>query len=120
MPPDRILFEIGNLQFSNRVVLVCAMTLVFMIGVMTLSAMYWKRRVTPWAESERLQLVRCREAWFWEGPGSWKRSRSEYVFRVVTRDEYGKDRAGWVRFGRYWGLPWSVPFRDVLWDDGKA
>ena len=46
-----------------------------MIVALILAQMYWKHRLTKWAESQHLQLVSFRGAWFFEGPSAWTRSR---------------------------------------------
>ena len=115
--PDRIWFQIGNLKIGPLQLLIFAWGFVFLVIVLKLSRMYWTRKLTKWAESERLQLVRFRGAWFYEGPSAWRRSKNQHVFRVVTRDRDGLERTCWIMFGTYWGFSWGEPLTKVEWID---
>ena len=112
-----MLFQIGNLKFDLKLVLIYAGVAVLVIAALKLSRMYWKRRLTKWAESQRLDLVSFRGAWFFEGPSAWTRSRNQHVFRVVTKDRNGLERYCWIMFGTFWGFTWGEPVTHVDWDD---
>ena len=92
-----------------------AASVVFFIAVVTLSNMYWKRRLTKWAESQHLDLVSFRGAWFFEGPSVWTRSRNQHVFHGVTKDR--KTGCCWIMFGTFWGFTWGEPITKVEWGD---
>ena len=115
--PDGVLFQIGNLKFDSRLIVICAGGAVFFVAVLTLSRRYWKRRLTQWAESQHLQLIGFRGAWFYEGPSAWTRSRNQHVFRVVTKDRDGLTRYCWIVFGTFWGFTWGELVTQVQWDD---
>jgi len=114
-----MLFQAGNLKIGAQHVLIYAGMVVFLIVAWKLSLMYWKRRLTQWAESQRLQLVRFRGARFYEGPSAWTRSRNQHLFRVVTRDRDGLERSCWIMFGTFWGFTWGEPITQVDWDDAE-
>jgi hypothetical protein len=116
--PDDALFQIGNLKVGPKQLLIYAWVAVFVIVVLMLSRMYWRRRLTKWAESQYLQLISFRGAWFFEGPSPWTRSRNQHVFRVVTKDGDGLTRYCWIMFGTFWGFTWGEPLTQVEWDNG--
>jgi len=115
--PEGVLFQIGNLKFDLNLILIYAGIAVFVIVVWKLSRMYWKRRLTQWAEGQHLELVSFRGAWFYEGPSAWTRSRNQHVFRVVTKDRDGLTRYCWIMFGTFWGFTWGEPLTQVQWDN---
>ena len=118
--PDGVLFQFGNLKISVHQAMACAGVAVLLLVALKLSRMYWNRRLMRWAESQRLQLVSFRGAWFFEGPSAWTRSRNQHLFRVVARDREGRERSGWIMFGTFWGFTWGEPLREVIWDDAQA
>jgi hypothetical protein len=115
--PDGVLFQIGKFYVGPTQLLVFAGTAALFIAALILSNMYWKRRLTKWAESEHLELVSFRYAWFYEGPSAWTRSRNQHVFRVVTKDRDGLTRYCWIMFGTFWGFTWGEPITKVEWSD---
>ena len=117
--PDGVWFQVGNLKIGALQVLVMAGVAAFLLVAVKLSNMYWRRRLTRWAESRRLQLVHFRGARFYEGPSAWMRSRNQHLFRVVTRDREGRERSCWIMFGTFWGFTWGEPLTKVTWDDDE-
>jgi hypothetical protein len=115
--PDGVLFQIGNHNVGSTQLLIFSASAVVFIAALILSNIYWKRRLTKWAESEHLELVSFRYAWFYEGPSAWARSRSQHVFRVVTKDRDGLTRYCWIMFGTFWGFTWGEPITKVEWSD---
>ena len=115
--PEGVLFQIGKINVGPTQLLLFAASVAFFIAVVTLSNMYWKRRLTKWAESEHLELVSFRGAWFYEGPSAWTRSRNQHLFRVVTKDRNQLTRYCWITFGTFWGFTWGEPITDVQWDN---
>jgi hypothetical protein len=115
--PDGVYFQIGKLDVGPTQLLIFAGTAVLFVAALILAQMYWKRRLTTWAESEHLQLVNFRYAWFYEGPSAWTRSRNQHVFRVVTKDRDGLTRYCWIMFGTFWGFTWGEPITKVEWSD---
>lgn len=87
--PEGVLFQIGKFNVGPTQLLMFAVTAVLFITAVKLSNMYYKRRLIKWAESQHLELVSFRGAWFYEGPSAWTRSRNQHVFRVVTKDRTG-------------------------------
>jgi hypothetical protein len=115
--PDGVWFQVGNLKIGPLQALVLAWGVVFLVIAWKLSRMYWKRKLTQWAESQHVTLVSFRGAWFYEGPSAWTRSRNQHVFRVVTRGREGLERTCWIMFGTFWGFTWGEPITQVSWDD---
>ena len=115
--PDGVWLQVGNLKLGAGQVLALAGAAAFLLIVLRLSALYWRRRLTQWADSQRLELVSFRGARFWEGPSAWRRSRNQHLFYVVTRDQEGRERSCWIMFGTYWGFTWGEPLTQVSWND---
>jgi hypothetical protein len=115
--PDGVLFQVGTLKIGLPQAVVLASGAVFLLVALKLSKMYWRRRLTQWAESQRLQLVHFRGAWFYEGPHAWTRGRNQHLFRVLARDHEGRERSCWILFGTWWGFTWGEPLTEVTWDD---
>ena len=115
--PDRVLFQVGNLKIGPLQALIFAWALVLFVIAWKLTRMYWKRKLTQWAEGQHAQLISFRGARFFEGPSAWLRSRNQHLFRVVIRDRDGLERSCWIMFGTYWGFSWGEPLTKVTWDD---
>jgi hypothetical protein len=115
--PEGVHFQIGNFNIGSAQLMVLALAAVLLPVAWTLCNMYWKSRLTKWAESQRLQLISFRGAWFYEGPSAWTRSRNQHVFRVVTKDRDGLTRYCWIMFGTFWGFTWGEPITKVEWSD---
>jgi hypothetical protein len=82
-----------------------------------LSRIYWRRKLTKWAESQGMKLVSFRGAWFFEGPSKFLRSRNQQAFRVIVEDSEGITHSAWLLFGTYWGFTWGIPLTSVQWDN---
>ena len=115
--PNGVFFQIGKFDVGPTQLLIFAGTAVLFVAAVILGNMYWKRRLTKRAESERLELVSFRYAWFYEGPSAWTRSRNQHVFYVVTKDCDGQTRYCWIVFGTFWGFTWGEPITKVEWSD---
>jgi hypothetical protein len=115
--PEGVLFQIGDFKVGSTQLQIFAVAALVLIVVVTLSNMYWRRRLTQWAEGQHLQLISFRGAWFYEGPSAWTRSRNQHVFRVVTKDRDGLTRYCWIMFGTFWGFTWGEPITQVEWDN---
>jgi hypothetical protein len=76
---------------------------------------YWDRRVQRWARDHGLRLVEFRGARLWEGPRAWRRSDSQYAFRVVVEDASGRVRTGRLTFGSYFSF-WPVGQPEIRWE----
>ncbi len=105
------------MKFDSHLITIYAAAAAAMVLALILAQLYWKRRLTKWAESQHLQLVSFRGAWFFEGPSAWTRSRNQHVFRVVTKDRDGLTRYCWIMFGTFWGFTWGEPITEVEWSD---
>jgi hypothetical protein len=115
--PDGVLFQIGKFNVGAPQLMVLAASAVLLPIAWMLCNIYWKRRLTKWAESQHLELVSFRGAWFFEGPSAWTRSRNQHVFRVVTKDRDGLIGYCWIMFGTFWGFTWGEPITQVQWDN---
>src|SRR5258708_5074208 len=114
--PEGVFFKIAKLNVVPTQLLMFAATAVLFMVAWKLCDMYWKHRLTRWAESQNLQLVSFRYAWFYEGPSAWTRSRNQHVFRVVTKDRDGLTGYCWIMFGTFWGFTGGEPITEVRWD----
>jgi hypothetical protein len=110
-------FELGNRTITSERLLVYAAVIVGGLLVLLLVQMYWTSRLKNWAESQGMQLIRFRSAWFFQGPSAWRRSRNQHVFRVTVRDQYAMERNCWIVFGTFWGFTWGEPITKVEWID---
>ena len=115
--PQGTTFQFGNIRITSQQALLYVGMLVFLLVVFKLSRIYWRRRLTQWAASQGLEMVRFRGAKFFEGPSAWTRSRSQHLFKVVTRDRDGLERSCWIMFGTFWGFTWGEPITKVEWTD---
>jgi hypothetical protein len=68
--PESVLFQIGKVNVGPTHLVMFAITAVLFPVAWKLCNRYWKRRLTNWAESQRLELVSFRGAWFYEGPSA--------------------------------------------------
>jgi len=118
--PDRVLFEFGTLKIDVLHTLEYAGLVGLPVVLLALSRLYWKRRLTRWAEIQQVQIVHFRGARFYEGPSAWTRSTNQHLFRVVARDRQGRDRSCWIMFGTPWGFTWGEPLSEVIWDDAQT
>ena len=115
--PEGVLFQIGKINVGPTQLRMFAVSAVVFIVAWKLCNVYWKRRLTQWAESQNLQLVSFRYAWFYEGTSAWTRSRNQHLFRVITKDRNGLTGYCWITFGTFWGFTWGEPITDVQWDN---
>ena len=98
------------------------MTIVFIAGLgaaivlmLVSGRSYWKRRVTRWAGDNGLKLLEFSGARFYQGPRAFRRSDSQFAFRVVVEDASGGVRTGWLTFGSYLSL-WPAGDPEIRWD----
>jgi hypothetical protein len=104
------------LASTDRIALYAAVTAAVVLLVW-LSKIYWRRKLTRWAEGEGMKLVSYRGAWFYEGPSAFVRSRNQHLFRVVVQDRNGLHRSCWIMFGTFWGFTLGEPLTKVQWDN---
>jgi hypothetical protein len=76
---------------------------------------YWNRRVARWAEEQDLKLLECRGVRFYEGPRAFRRTESQFAFRVVVEDASGVVRTERLSFGGYVSI-WPTRSAEILWD----
>jgi uncharacterized membrane protein affecting hemolysin expression len=57
-----------GMNVDSRLILIYAAAAVSLTIALILAKAYWKRRLTKWAESQQLQLVSFRGAWFSKAP----------------------------------------------------
>jgi hypothetical protein len=71
-----------------------------------------------WAEENRLQvLLSERRVLLGRGPFSYWRAPKQTVYFVRVRDQQGKERSGWLRFGSYWGGTWDSDKAEAKWEE---
>jgi hypothetical protein len=73
-------------------------------------------RLHRWAKENGYQLIQFRQAWFWQGPRAWRRTRYQQDYRVVIDDAQGHRRAGWLLGTNRWLGLGSEQYQ-VQWDN---
>ena len=73
--------------------------------------------VKKWAAENGYRLLLAEHRVFRKGPFMWS-GRTQAVYRVVIRDEWGDNRTGWVRFGDWWRGVFADGV-EVRWDDDE-
>lgn len=67
---------------------------------------------------DRYDIVRMQFRWFSHGPFSWTTMRAEAVYRLRVRDQAGRERTGWARWGRRG--PFAPDTLELRWDEPAA
>jgi len=69
-----------------------------------------------WVEENRFDVLLCQSrVIFGTGPFPYWKNPKQPVYFIRVRDQYGKERSGWVRFGSYWGGTWDSNKAEVRW-----
>ncbi|HKB39202.1 MAG TPA: hypothetical protein VKD72_22380 [Gemmataceae bacterium] len=93
--------------------------IVVAVGI-SVAAMVWRyqradQMLRDWAGREGYQLLSASQCWFWRGPYWFRTTKSQMVYRVTVRDQYGEVRSGYARLGGWFLGMWSDEV-DVTWD----
>ncbi len=72
-----------------------------------------------WASKKRFKVLGFRRCFFSGRFPWWTTSQRQTVFFVTIRDESGRERSGWVRFGDILGGGYSHE-PDVVWNETGA
>ena len=64
---------------------------------------------------DHYDIVRMQFRWFSQGPFFWTTMRAEVVYRLLVRDQAGRERTGWARWGRRW--PFAPDALELRWDE---
>lgn len=76
-------------------------------------------RVRASLQKAGYDIVQIRYRFLRWGPYAWTTNqRSQIVYRVVVRDQGGRERQGWARWGRPWF--WMDDKLELKWDDSKG
>ena len=75
---------------------------VLIAALVMLSTSLARRRLGSWAQQNGYRLVQFRQAWFWQGPRAWRRTRYQQDYRVIVDDAQGHRRAGWLLGTNRW------------------
>jgi len=109
-----------DLPFTPDKYTVLEISAVVLLFAFWLSNIYWRSKIRKWAQSENCRLITYRQAWFYEGPSKFMRSRNQHTFRVEVEDRHGLRRVAWLEFGTFWGFTWGEPLTGVRWVDDDA
>lgn len=74
------------------------------------------RRSRRWAQANGYRLIAFRQAWFWQGPRAWKRTRYQQDYRIVIHDAQGNRRVGWLLGTNRW-LGFRQEEYEEQWDN---
>lgn len=96
-------------------------TAVLIFGVLAITLGFAARQrqhqlVNLWMEEHGFELIECHRRLFWNGPFTFRTSKSQAVFRVKARDKSGVTQSGHVRVGGYF-LGILSDQVTVVWDD---
>jgi hypothetical protein len=76
-----------------------------------------------WASSKRYEILRY-DRCFYCGPFPWwTTSHQQMVFFVTIRDDSGRERSCWLRFGSFCNGGFNDGYKDepdIIWEDAKA
>jgi hypothetical protein len=71
-----------------------------------------------WAEENKFEVLFSEpRVLLRAGPFPYWKNPKQPVFFVRVRDEQGKQRSGWVRFGSFWGGTWDSHKADAKWQE---
>ena len=80
----------------------------------------WRSAVQQWAAAKRFELLQFQRCFFSGGFRWWTTSHKQIVFFVKVRDDSGRERSGWVRFGRYLGGGLATKEPDIIWSEHET
>jgi hypothetical protein len=69
-----------------------------------------------WAVTKRYEILHFERCFFCGAFPWWTTSQRQMVFFVTVRDDSGRERSGWIRFGSYWGGDYNDE-PDIIWGD---
>ena len=75
-----------------------------------------RRRLQRWAAANGYHLIEFHQAWAWQGPRAWRRTRAQQDYRVVVHDAQGNRREGWL-LGTYGWLGFGGEEYEEQWDN---
>src|SRR5262245_36776457 len=99
--------------------LLLILLVVVAVGI-SIAALVWRyqradQMIRQWAERNGYELVSAEHCWFWRGPYWFWTSKSQMVYRITVREQYGGERSAYVRLGGWFLGMWSDEV-DVTWD----
>jgi hypothetical protein len=69
-----------------------------------------------WAEENKFEVLSSERRNPGSGPFSYWSGPKKTVYFIKVRDEYEKERSGWVRFGSFWGGTLDSTKAEVMWN----
>jgi hypothetical protein len=69
-----------------------------------------------WAVKNGFDILHSESRDLFQGPFFWTTSRGQTVFYVRVRDDQGRERSGWIRFGGWITGLWTDK-SEVKWED---
>jgi hypothetical protein len=71
-----------------------------------------------WAEENKLHLLLSeKRVLLGRGPFSYWKAPKQTVYFIRVRNQQGKERSGWVRFGSYWGGTMDSDKAEAKWEE---
>ena len=72
-----------------------------------------------WASAKRYEVLHFERCFFCGPFPWWTTSQKQMVFFVTIRDDSGRERSGWLRFGSFFGGGYKDE-PDIIWSDTNA
>jgi len=81
----------------------------------------WRGRsaLQQWASTKRFEILESKRCFFCGAFPWWTTSQKQTVFFVTVRDDSGRERSGWLRFGDWLGGGYKHE-PDIIWRDTNA
>jgi hypothetical protein len=101
--------------------LIPAAVLAVMVGYLFWWPSYSRSILLRWASGKHFELLQSKRCFLHGGFSWWTTSYRQIVFFVRVRDDSGRERTGWVKFGRFfWGGEYSSLEPEVIWSDNEV
>jgi hypothetical protein len=72
-----------------------------------------------WASTKKYVILHFEKCFFCGAFPWWTTSQKQMVYFVTIRDDSGRERSCWLRFGSFWGGGYKDE-PDVIWRDANA
>jgi hypothetical protein len=100
------------------------------LAMLTFGLVYLFRRpafarsvLQRWASSKRYEILRFERCFYCGQFPLWTTSHKQMVFFVTIRDDSGRERSCWLRFGSIWSGGFNAGYKnepDIIWSDTNA
>jgi hypothetical protein len=72
-----------------------------------------------WALAKRFEILQSKRCFFCGAFPWWTTTQKQTVFFVTVRDDSGRERSGWLRFGDWLGGGYKDE-PDIIWSETNA